>query len=217
MIIMIGITVGQIHRQNGQQNRSRYCPLTFRTVQNTHLWEAQKERMTVKHHTAMRLYPTSLHVVFHRDCHTACGGDYQTLSLVQGQSWCGTFSQTWSVSKMFVFLAIITQMGQFYIPFCSNMMRWNRYVHILQFLVFADNRNGVDRIEDNYDRLCKIQDIFEILIRMSSKFYNPSENLPTDKMIVLFKGRVIFRQYIPRKHKCFDIKIYKLCGLSGYT
>jgi len=83
--------------------------------------------------------------------------------------------------------------------------------------VFADNRNGVDRIEDNYDRLCKIQDIFEILIRMSSKFYNPSENLPTDKMIVLFKGRVIFRQYIPRKHKCFDIKIYKLCGLSGYT
>jgi hypothetical protein len=121
------------------------------------------------------------------------------------------------VSKMFVFLAIITQMGQFYIPFCSNMMRWNRYVYILQFLVFADNRNGVDRIEDNYNRLCKIQDMCEILIRISSKFYNPSENLPTDKMIVLFKGRVIFRQYIPRKHKCFDIKIYKLCGLSGYT
>ena len=87
MIIMIGITVGQIHRQNGQQNRSRYCPLTFRTVQNTHLWEAQKERMTVKHHTAMRLYPTSLHVVFHRDCHTACGGYWQILSLGHGQTW----------------------------------------------------------------------------------------------------------------------------------
>jgi hypothetical protein len=71
--------------------------------------------------------------------------------------------------------------------------------------------------EDNYDRLCKIWDIFEILYRMSSKFYNPSENLAIDEMIVLFKARVIFRQYIPKKHKRFNIKIYKLCDVSGYT
>jgi len=35
-------------------------------------------------------------------------------------------------------------------------------------------------------------------------------------MIVLFKGRVIFRQYIPKKHKHFDIKIYKLCDISSF-
>ena len=38
-----------------------------------------------------------------------------------------------------------------------------------------------------------------------------------DKVIVKFKGRVIFRQYIPKKRKCFGIKIYKLCGEAGYT
>jgi len=38
-----------------------------------------------------------------------------------------------------------------------------------------------------------------------------------DKVIVKFKGRVIFRQYILKKRKCFGIKIYKLCDKSGYT
>jgi hypothetical protein len=36
-------------------------------------------------------------------------------------------------------------------------------------------------------------------------------------IIVLFKGRVIFKQYIPKKHKCFGVKIYKLCNMAGYT
>jgi hypothetical protein len=41
--------------------------------------------------------------------------------------------------------------------------------------------------------------------------------LAVDKVIVKFKGRVIFRQYIPKKRKHFGIKIYKLCDDSGYT
>jgi len=38
-----------------------------------------------------------------------------------------------------------------------------------------------------------------------------------DEVIVQFKGRVVFRQYIPKKRKRFGIKIYKLCEESGYT
>ena len=34
---------------------------------------------------------------------------------------------------------------------------------------------------------------------------------------MLYKGKVIFRQYIPKKHKRFGIKIYKLCDPLGYT
>jgi hypothetical protein len=34
---------------------------------------------------------------------------------------------------------------------------------------------------------------------------------------VLFKGRVVFKQYIPKKRKRFGIKIYKLCDSKGYT
>jgi len=38
-----------------------------------------------------------------------------------------------------------------------------------------------------------------------------------DEIIVKYKDRVFFRQYIPKKRKCFSIKIYKLCDESGYT
>lgn len=41
-----------------------------------------------------------------------------------------------------------------------------------------------------------------------ARFYNPSV---TDKDIVLFKGRDIFRQYAPKKNN------YKLCNMIGYT
>jgi len=41
--------------------------------------------------------------------------------------------------------------------------------------------------------------------------------LAEDEVIVKFKDRVIFRQYIPKKTKCFSIKIYKLCDELGYT
>ena len=49
------------------------------------------------------------------------------------------------------------------------------------------------------------------------KFYNPSEHLAVDEVILKFQGRVIFRQYIPKKRKRYGIKIYKLCYESGYT
>ena len=31
-----------------------------------------------------------------------------------------------------------------------------------------------------------------------SKFYNPSEHLAVDEVIVKFKGRIVFKQYIPK-------------------
>ena len=34
---------------------------------------------------------------------------------------------------------------------------------------------------------------------------------------MLYKRRVVFQQYIPKKHKRFGIKIYKLCDSLGYT
>jgi hypothetical protein len=57
--------------------------------------------------------------------------------------------------------------------------------------------------------------LFEILTKAFSKFYNPSEHLAVDDVTAPFKGRVLFKQYIPRKHKCYGIKIYKLCDSTN--
>jgi len=90
-----------------------------------------------------------------------------------------------------------------------------RYYLILLFLHFTDNnKKGVDRKDDG---LWKLRDLFEIIRTKFSKFYNPSEHLAINEVIVKFKGRVLFKQYIPTKRKSFGIKMFKLCDSTGYT
>jgi len=108
-------------------------------------------------------------------------------------------------------------LDQLHTPFFGIMMKRDRYLHIFCYLHFTDNRNEPDRTDENCDRLWKIRDLFEILHATFSKFYNPSKNLATDEVIVSFKGRVIFKQYIRKKRKRFGIKIFKLCDSTGYT
>jgi len=62
----------------------------------------------------------------------------------------------------------------------------------------------------------KILDLFEIL-RIFSKFYNPSEHLAVDEVIVKFKGRIVFKQYVPKKRKRFRIKMFMICDHSSYA
>jgi len=115
-------------------------------------------------------------------------------------------------AKKFAFLALTLQMGhtvqgkledywmkmeQLHTPFYGQTMACARYYHILHFLHFTDNnRNAVDRTDD---RLWKIRDLFEIIRMNFSKFYNPSKYLAVDEVIVKFKGRIVFKQYIPKK------------------
>jgi hypothetical protein len=105
----------------------------------------------------------------------------------------------------------IRQLHTFY----GNTMTQDRFLHILCFLHFADNSQRPDQGEE-YNRLRKLRTVFYKPKKASVKFYNPSENLEMDKGNVKFKGRVTFRQYIPKKRKCFSIKIYRLCDESGY-
>ena len=79
--------------------------------------------------------------------------------------------------------------------FYGETMRRDRFLHILLFLHFADNPQRPDTGEE-YDRLWKTRTIFDTLNQTYAKFYNPSENLAVDVVIVKFQGRVIFRQHM---------------------
>jgi len=136
------------------------------------------------------------------------------------------------MDELYRFFAIIIQMGhdqrdylkdywsreeQYFTPFYSKTMVRDRFSHILRFLHFENNDNPPNRDDPHYDRLWKIRNIFDTLNNKFYELYNLTEHLAVDEVIVLFKGRVIFRQYIPKKHKQFGIRIYKLCDALGYT
>lgn len=137
-----------------------------------------------------------------------------------------------TLDELYTFFALVIQMGhdmrdalrdywrkeeQYYTPFYHNILPRDRFLHILKFLHFSDNNDAPNREAPDYDRLWKIRKIFDILNEKYSELYYPEEHIAVDEVIVLFKGRVVFRQYIPKKHKRFGIKIYKLNDTLGYT
>ena len=58
---------------------------------------------------------------------------------------------------------------------------------------------------------------FDKLNDSYAKYYSPTEHLAVDEITVLFKCTDIFKQYSPKKHMQFGIKLYKLCNSKGYT
>jgi hypothetical protein len=59
--------------------------------------------------------------------------------------------------------------------------------------------------------------IFDKLNNSYATYYSPTKHSEVDEIIVLFKGRVIFKWYILKKYKQFGIKPYNLCDCKGYT
>jgi hypothetical protein len=89
-------------------------------------------------------------------------------------------------------------------------MKRDRLFHIMRYLHFENNKNPTDRTSPDYYRLYKNRRVFNYLNNKYSTFYNPTEYLVVEDVIVKFKGRAGFRQYVP-KNKKFGIKLYELC------
>jgi hypothetical protein len=74
---------------------------------------------------------------------------------------------------------------------------------MLRFVHFSDIKNEPepDKTNDNDDQLWKMRAIFDKLTDSYAKHYSLTKHLATDEIIVLVKGRVIFKQCIPEKQK----------------
>lgn len=97
-----------------------------------------------------------------------------------------------------------------YTPAFSKYMGRDRYLQILRNLHFANNAEA----EAN-NRLHKVQYVLEeIKRRFKSEFY-PFQNLVIDESMILFKGRLSFKQYIKTKRHRFGIKLYVLCDCES--
>uniref|UniRef100_A0A803JPT4 PiggyBac transposable element-derived protein domain-containing protein n=2 Tax=Xenopus tropicalis TaxID=8364 RepID=A0A803JPT4_XENTR len=104
------------------------------------------------------------------------------------------------------------------IPVFSATMPRNRYQLLLRFLHFNNNATAVPPDVPGHDRLHKLRPLINSLSERCGEVYTPSQNICIDESLLLFKGRIAFRQYIPSKRARYGIKFYKLCeSISGYT
>jgi hypothetical protein len=95
--------------------------------------------------------------------------------------------------------------------FGKSMPR-NRYELILQMLHFSDSTITVN------DRLNKIKLVVDHTRKVFKSTLMPSQGLCIDESIIVFKGRLIFKQFIPSKRHRFGIKLFVLCDVeTGYV
>ena len=103
-------------------------------------------------------------------------------------------------------------------PLYSNCMARDRYQYILSNLHFYDMLKRENR-EAQYvkDKMRRIRLVFDHLRSSFSNAHNPSKNLVIDESLVLWRGNIGFRQYIPSKRHRFGLKLFVLCDCkSGF-
>ena len=95
-------------------------------------------------------------------------------------------------------------------------MKRTHFQLILKFLHFNNNDN-YDRQDDDRDRLHKLRPSLELVRERCKKVYSPGKELCVDESLVLFKGRLAFKQFIRTKRAGFGIKLYELCTSTSIT
>ena len=86
-----------------------------------------------------------------------------------------------------------------------SVMSRERFQAIMRFLHFGDRPEGAN------DRLAKIRLLVNHLNQNMAHLYIPPKNLALDESMMLWRGRLVFRQYIKNKRHKYGIKCYELC------
>ena len=132
-------------------------------------------------------------------------------------------------AEMLTFLAILILMGIVHkprlpmywstdsilaTPIFNQVMRRDRFLLLVRFFHFADNTK-YNPADPDRDKLYKIREVINMIKDRCGKVYSPGKSLSMDESLVLFKGRLSFKQYISSKRARFGIKLYQLCTFNG--
>jgi hypothetical protein len=130
--------------------------------------------------------------------------------------------------EMLQFLGIVIQMGLVKMPkvdyywsksklygseVIQNTMSRDRFELLLKFYHFSNN----EKKQADQDRLFKLKPLLDLLKDRFKSIYVPGSTISIDETMVPWKGRLLFKQYIPGKVHKYGVKIYKLAATNGYT
>ena len=132
------------------------------------------------------------------------------------------------INEMYTFLGIVFLMGivhkprmsmywssddVYSTPIFAQLISRDRFLLILRFFHLCNNEAVV--ATNPPDRLYKIRQLSEMIERRCEEVYYPKRELCVDESLVLFKGRLSFKQFIRTKRARFGVKLYQLCTSSG--
>lgn len=82
----------------------------------------------------------------------------------------------------------------------------DRYISLLRMIHFSHELERTD------DRLSKIRAVTNILRKSFNDTFHSFQKVCIDDSLLLCKGRLSFKQYIPTKRNRFGIKSYMFCN-----
>ena len=104
------------------------------------------------------------------------------------------------VKYVLFLLWMLTEEQLYEVNLWSSLMSRNRFQLLLRFFHFVNNFVNSD------DRLYKIRPIMDQFSNVLKKIYVPDKNLCIDESMMLWRGRLIFTQYIKNKKHKYGIK-----------
>lgn len=102
-------------------------------------------------------------------------------------------------------------------PYVRKIMTEKRFNLLLKCLHFSDNNLVPNFTSSAQKSFWKIKKFFDALIERFSTVYIPEAEVVVDESLMLWKGQLAMKQYIPLKRARFGLKSYELCeARSGY-
>lgn len=102
-------------------------------------------------------------------------------------------------------------------PFFSNIMSYRRFHLIHRYLHFSDD----SKFDAKTHECPKLQKLWPVIKHLNARYQEimtPERDVTIDESLMLFKGRLHWKQYILLKRSRFGIKSFMLCeSKSGYV
>ncbi|XP_057292564.1 piggyBac transposable element-derived protein 4-like [Hydractinia symbiolongicarpus] len=137
--------------------------------------------------------------------------------------------KTWNnvtLEEMRQFLGLIFHIGLVAMPsyrcYCStdrlyknelfkSKMSRNRFQSIMRFLNFGEEPSFQN------DRLSKVRFLLNHHNSTVADVYTPEKELSLDESMMLWRGRLVFRQYIKNKRHKYGVNFFELCTNDGFV
>ncbi|XP_065671970.1 piggyBac transposable element-derived protein 4-like [Hydra vulgaris] len=98
-------------------------------------------------------------------------------------------------------------------PLIRKVLSFDRFCLIEKFLHFVDNSS----LPIHFCKKAKIEPIYDYQVNKFKTLYIPNKNISIDKSLLLWKGHLSWKQYIPSKRSRFGMKSFALCeSATGY-